>query len=78
MTVEIFDYVLIGAGTAGCVVTGRLSESAKFRVCVLEAGLPDHDPFIHIPSGVLRTPVYSSLCVFKCQCGNVFSKSDAK
>ena len=50
---EIFDYVVIGAGTAGCVVAGRLSESGKFRVCVLEAGPPDRNPFIHIPAGVL-------------------------
>ena len=52
---EIFDYVVIGAGTTGCVVAGRLSESGKFRVCVLEAGPPDRNPFIHIPAGVLHT-----------------------
>ena len=55
MTDEVFDYVVIGAGTAGCVVAGRLSENGKFRVCVLEAGPPDRNPFIHIPAGVLHT-----------------------
>ncbi len=55
MTDEVFDYVVIGAGTAGCVVAGRLSQSGKFRVCVLEAGPPDSNPFIHIPAGALYT-----------------------
>lgn len=36
MSEEIYDYVVIGAGTAGSVVAGRLSESGKFSVCVLE------------------------------------------
>ena len=53
MTDEVFDYVVIGAGTAGCVVEGCLSGNGKFRVCVLEAGPPDRNPFIHIPAGVL-------------------------
>ena len=55
MTEDSFDYVVIGAGTAGSVVAGRLSEAGKFRVCVLEAGPPDRNPFIHIPAGVLYT-----------------------
>jgi len=52
---EIFDYVIVGAGTAGCVIAGRLSEYGKYRICVLEAGPPDTNPFIHIPAGVLYT-----------------------
>ncbi len=55
MSNEIFDYVIIGAGTAGCVVAGRLSENGKYSVCVLEAGPRDRNPFIHIPAGVLYT-----------------------
>lgn len=55
MSEETCDYIIIGAGTAGSVVAGRLSEQGKFSVCVLEAGPPDRNPFIHIPAGVLYT-----------------------
>ena len=52
---EEFDYIVIGAGTAGSVVAGRLSEHGKYRICVLEAGPVDRNIFIHIPAGVLYT-----------------------
>lgn len=55
MSEETFDYIVIGAGTAGCVVAGRLSEQGKYSICVLEAGPPDSNPFIYIPAGVLYT-----------------------
>jgi len=55
MVEEEYDYIVVGAGTAGSVVAGRLSENGKYRICVLEAGPTDRNPFIHIPAGVLYT-----------------------
>jgi choline dehydrogenase len=45
-----FDYVIVGAGTAGCVLAARLSEDPDTRVCLLEAGGPARHPFIHVPA----------------------------
>ena len=47
-----FDYVIVGAGTAGCVLANRLSADPKTRVCLIEAGGRDSHPFIHVPAGV--------------------------
>ncbi|HXA21997.1 MAG TPA: GMC family oxidoreductase N-terminal domain-containing protein [Acetobacteraceae bacterium] len=48
----MFDYVIVGAGTAGCVLAARLSEDPNTRVGLLEAGPMDSHPFIHIPATV--------------------------
>ena len=45
-----FDYVIVGAGTAGCVLAARLSEDRHTRVCLIEAGGPARHPFIHVPA----------------------------
>ena len=50
-----FDYIIVGAGSAGCVLANRLSADGKNTVCLLEAGPPDWNPFIHIPAGFMKT-----------------------
>ena len=49
---NVFDYVVVGAGTAGCVLASRLSEDGASRVALIEAGPMDRHPFIHIPATV--------------------------
>ncbi len=50
-----FDFVIVGAGSAGCALASRLSENGKFTVALLEAGPKDTNPWIHIPVGYFRT-----------------------
>ena len=54
-TVETANYVVVGAGSAGCVVANHLSSDPSIRVALIEAGAKDSSPWIHIPVGYFRT-----------------------
>ncbi|NQW11476.1 MAG: GMC family oxidoreductase N-terminal domain-containing protein [Alphaproteobacteria bacterium] len=58
---HIFDYVIIGAGSAGSVLANRLTEDGTASVCVLEAGPRDWHPYIHIPAGFMKTMIDPSV-----------------
>lgn len=49
-----YDYIVVGGGSAGCVVAGRLSDDPTASVLMLEAGRDDTSPFVHIPAGVAK------------------------
>ncbi|MET0541885.1 MAG: GMC family oxidoreductase N-terminal domain-containing protein, partial [Variovorax sp.] len=53
MSIEEFDYVVVGGGSGGCVVASRLTEDPNVTVCLLEAGGPDKSVFVHAPAGLI-------------------------
>ena len=45
-----YDYIIVGGGSAGCVLANRLTENPDISVCLIETGPPDKTPLIHIPA----------------------------
>ena len=55
MQTPTYDYIIIGAGSAGCVLANRLSADPNVTVCLLEAGGSDWHPYVHMPAGFMKT-----------------------
>ena len=49
---KAFDYIIVGAGSAGCVLANRLSQGGEASLLLLEAGGADRHPLVHVPIGL--------------------------
>ena len=67
-----YDYIIVGAGSAGCMLAYRLGANPDNRILILEAGGPDTDPLIHIPLGLGKMHEKRAFNLFLCVCKNNF------
>jgi choline dehydrogenase len=61
---DSFDYVIVGAGASGAILAHRLTEDGRTTVCLLEAGPPDRDPFLHVPAGFIKV-LFDPACTWQ-------------
>ena len=69
---ENFDYVILGAGSAGCVLANRLSANPNHKVLLIEAGSRDTNPWIHIPGGYFKITFCFGYLSFQVQFLKIF------
>ena len=68
------DYIIVGAGSAGCVLASRLTENPKCTVTLIEAGGNDINPLIHIPAGYVKTMLNPNInWMYKTQSSSVLN-----